>query len=137
MLRIAALPETVRIIPDDCYEWHEVEEGEGKEKRVVSKRGDPLPDAAVFVCRPLKMLEAARAASRGRAGGAAAYAEVCAEQLVAIESLDGAPAMVGDVPFSAKDPAHVDALDFVWCMQVGQKLLERTELSEEDAGKSS
>ena len=98
-----------------------------------TKDGKPLPDTPVFVCRPVGMLDAADYIGEyARTGNVGWYARAFAESLSHIDGLD-----IDGEHFDPKNPDHIAALDPVWAMELGRKLLSATKLTDEERGKSS
>lgn len=126
-MRAPRLPDTVRITPDNYFEWSKDTEGN-------PVRGEKKPGAPTYIFRPIGVLKSAAYGKGLRDNSSQACAQAALEHLKGVEDLT-----VGDEgsdeAFDAKNPDHVEALepaDMIFC---GDVLLARTYLSEKDRGK--
>jgi hypothetical protein len=121
-MRVPALPEVVRLVPEEYQEADAAGQPTGVAK----------PDAPVGVFRPVTGVEQARYVDlASRDGWNSAHAQVALDKLVTWENVH-----VGDQPFDPANAAHRAAIDGLWWMNCGRDLMHRLHLTEKDAGKS-
>lgn len=136
-MRIPYLPATLSYVLAEHVAAQRKAELEKKAQLLNARDVEPAP---VWVYKPLTFEDTQEwggrvvAAQQNGATFGKVYGEIFSERVVKVHNLT-----IGDEdePFDAKNKAHVDAINPVWPVEVGQAIFERARLSEELAGKFS
>ena len=131
-MKITLLPKTVRIILEEHYTWKDV--GKGRAKR--REKDAPLPDAPVFVCQPLTVLEKAEYGPQISENNVKGYTQICLDRLRSVENLT-VEQEGKEAPFDVNEQSHLDVLELGWTIEVGMQLMAKASHTNEELGKSS
>lgn len=101
----------------------------------VEEKGDPDPDAPVFVYKPLDPREKSRWTGKlfgeGQATvGNEAYIDLFEDRLIRVDNL-----LVGDEPFDKKNANHLRSLELQWQIEVAMAIFSASKLDKDIAGK--
>lgn len=130
-MRLPKLPAEVRYVLPAHRELPVGVEGDLLQLEDV---GTPVPDAPVFVFKPLKPEERATWATKVFSdevqSKAVVYISLVRERLLRVENLT-----IGDEPFDVEK--HLDDLQLEWFISLGLYIMTYSQLTEAQLGKSS